>query len=504
MARSERFYSTDGKRLVLVVDDEVVNREMLSFMLADRYHVLQAADGREALELVKKHQHTLSLVLLDLIMPEMDGFAMLAALQADEALRRIPVIVLTSDKASEVHALNAGASDFITKPYDMQDVILARVKRTIELAEDKQIIKETECDALAVAQTHKGLAGRNYADIFLMYLPHGCLDYQAFLEDVTRDLDLTTGMGKVHVRLGVYENVDRAMKIERRFDCAKLAADTLRDNYGNFIAYYDSALQQKELLEEQLMGEMETALAERQFEVYYQPKFDIRGERPRLDSAEALIRWNHPARGMVSPGVFIPLFERYGMIQHLDRYVWREAARQIADWRDRLGVLLPVSVNVSRIDMNAPSFTDFFAALVEEYKLSPSDCKLEITESAYMDNSSRIIQIVDMLRGKGFKVEMDDFGSGYSSLNMLATLPVDALKLDMGFIRSMHKGEKNMRMVELMIDIAHYLKLPVIAEGVETEAQMSDLKRMGCDIIQGYYFSKPLPAKEFEKFFKEA
>ena len=563
MASRETSYVQDRKKRVLIVDDEVINREMLSFMLADTYDIIQATNGCEALEQVRKYQETLSLVLLDLIMPEMDGHAVLREMRQDEALRRIPVIVLTSDKASEVQSLNEGAADFITKPYDMQDVILARIRRTIELAEDKQILRETECDPLtgllnkeffyryvkdcdtfhpdipmdaiyidvnhfriinelygwkrgnallqhiaakaqALAQQCKGLACRNYADIFLLYVPHASADYTAFLEDMTQDVTLATGAGKVRVRMGLYENVSATMQVEKRFDRAKVAADTLRDNFSATIAYYDSALQEKELLDEQLMSEMDTALAEHQFEVYYQPKFDIRGEVPRLDSAEALIRWNHPQRGLVSPGVFIPLFEHYGMIQHLDRYVWREAARQIADWRDRLGVTLPVSVNVSRVDMNAPSFTDFFAALVEEYKLSPADCKLEITESAYMDNSSRIVQIVDLLRSQGFKVEMDDFGSGYSSLNMLATLPVDALKLDMGFIRSMHKGEKNMRMVELIIDIAHYLKLPVIAEGVENEAQMRDLKRMGCDIIQGYYFSKPLPAKEFEKFFKEA
>ena len=203
---------------------------------------------------------------------------------------------------------------------------------------------------------------------------------------------------------------------------------------------------------------------------------------------------------MVSPGVFIPLFENNGLIYRLDSYVWTEAAAQIRDWRMRLGIRLPVSVNVSRIDLYEPKLIDQLREITEQNGLSPHDLLLEITESAYTEDSAQIIERVRQLREIGFRVEMDDFGSGYSSLNMLSTLPVDALKLDMQFIRTAFMDRKDTRLLEAMIQLAEAFEVPTIAEGVETAEQVFTLKAMGCDIIQGYYFSRPLPASDFERF----
>ena len=207
---------------------------------------------------------------------------------------------------------------------------------------------------------------------------------------------------------------------------------------------------------------------------------------------------------MVSPGVFIPLFEEKGLIQKVDRFVWEEAARQMAAWKDKYGIEIPVSVNVSRIDVYAPDFVDNFKALVARYGLRPENYFLEITESAYTEDSEQLLGVVERVRAEGFPVEMDDFGSGYSSLNMISTLPIDALKMDMNFIRNMHtRGSKNNRIIELMIDIAHYLGVPVVAEGVETQEQVELLRNMGCNIVQGYYFSKPVTPEEFETFIEK-
>ena len=226
----------------------------------------------------------------------------------------------------------------------------------------------------------------------------------------------------------------------------------------------------------------------------------MRPETPILSSAEALVRWRHPTLGMVNPGVFIPLFENNGLIYRLDSYVWTEAAAQIRDWRMRLGIRLPVSVNVSRIDLYEPKLIDQLREITEQNGLSPHDLLLEITESAYTEDSAQIIERVRQLREIGFRVEMDDFGSGYSSLNMLSTLPVDALKLDMQFIRTAFMDRKDTRLLEAMIQLAEAFEVPTIAEGVETAEQVFTLKAMGCDIIQGYYFSRPLPASDFERF----
>ena len=202
---------------------------------------------------------------------------------------------------------------------------------------------------------------------------------------------------------------------------------------------------------------------------------------------------------MISPGEFIPLFERNGLIRLLDNFVWREAAAQVRRWRDTLGVTLPVSVNVSRVDVFDPELENKFTQILEEYELSHDSLLLEITESACSENEERFVEIIEGLRNNGFKIEMDDFGIGYSSLNMLTNIPIDAIKLDMQFVRKMLRDVKSLKLVQLVIDISDFLQVPVIAEGVETVEQLTTLKTLGCEIIQGYYFSPPLPAKDFTK-----
>ena len=556
----ERFYTEDGRRLILIVDDEPVNREMLGMILGDEYEILQAGDGEEGLRIIRENSTLLSLVILDLMMPNMSGQELLGIIKKEEQLQRIPVIVLTSDKSAEVAMLQLGASDFIMKPYDMPEVVRARVRRTIELGEDTYIIQNTERDELTgllnkeffyryselfklhhpsaqmdalildvnnfhlineiqgrafgdevlskigsrimahVAKTG-GVAGRGYADMFMLYLPSGT-DYEELHQSV--ESDLTSGLigPRVHLRFGVYEGADKTLPMERCFDRAKMAADLIRDNYNQGISLYDDDLHARDLQNQRLIDDIQKAIDERQFLVYYQPKYEITGEVPVLKSAEALIRWKHPELGMISPGIFIPLFEKNGLIQRLDRYVWKEAAEQMRRWKEQFGIVLPISVNVSRIDMYAADFVPYLRQLMQDNDLRPEDYFLEITESAYTENSDQLIQTVLELREFGFRIEMDDFGSGYSSLNMLAEMPIDVLKLDMRFIRNLHNSDRNARMVELMLDIARRLEVIAVAEGVETQEQMEDLKRMGCQRIQGYLFSGPVPPEVFEDFIK--
>ena len=199
------------------------------------------------------------------------------------------------------------------------------------------------------------------------------------------------------------------------------------------------------------------------------------------------------------------MLEDNGLILELDQFVWRETAARIRDWKDRLGRSVPVSVNVSRIDMLTPNLKNIFKDILEEYRLLPDDLILEITESAYTSDSEQVISTAKELRGveMGFRIEMDDFGTGYSSLGMLSHLPIDALKLDMSFVRDAFGENRDVRMIELIIDIADYLHVPIVAEGVETEEQYLVLKAMGCDLVQGYYFSKPVPPEAFDHFLME-
>ena len=550
-----KFHSANGKRRILVVEDEFINREILSYMLQETYEVVPAETGGQALEILEEQYSTLSLVLLDLNLPDMQGMEILRRIKSEEKTAMLPVIVMTADQEAEVECLSLGATDFISKPYPRQEVVLARVLRTIELFEDRDIIRWTERDQLTglynreyfyryaaqldayhentetdaillninhfrmlnerygkefgdevlrriaeelreTVQADNGIVCRPDADTFLVYCPHRS-DYEEILERVSLDAGENY---HVRVRMGVYSGVNRDIDIERRFDRAKQAADTVRSSFSRAVGIYDNSMHEKEMFAEQLLEDFHTAIREKQFTVHYQPKFDIRGDEPVLNSAEALVRWRHPELGMVSPGVFIPLFEENGLIRELDSYVWREAAVQIGEWKKTLGRSIPVSVNVSRVDLYDPQLLTTLEGIAEESGLSAGELLLEITESAYTENSAQIIEVVSDLRSRGFHIEMDDFGTGYSSLNMITTLPIDALKLDMQFIRTAFRDRKDTRLIEAVIGLAQSLGLPTIAEGVETAEQMFTLKTMGCDIVQGYYFSKPLPAEEFEAF----
>lgn len=545
------------RRSVLVVDDEPLNRRLLGYIVGQDYDVLYSKNGVEAMDIIRKNAKTLSLVMLDLIMPEMDGYEVLKEMSQSSDLKRIPVIVLTAEKSAEVKSLELGAADFISKPYDMPEVILARVRRSIELAESYKMLNRTEHDSLtgllsrdffmeycewhdsfypdmemdavvvninkfhminelhgrafgddvlrrvaqkvgSMAAQSNGIACRCSADIFYLYIPHFD-NYETFIGEFDESVSDTA----LSIRAGIYANIDRNIEIERRFDRAGSACAKRKNSLTTYFQYYDTALHEKELYNERLLRDMNNAIETKQFKVYFQPKYNIKGDKPVLASAEALIRWIHPELGFISPGAFIPLFEENGLIYKLDSYVWSETAAQIKRMKEIFGVTVPISVNVSRIDIFDPNLEKNLISIVKENKLDPSELLLEITESAYTDNSSQIINTVENLRSAGFRIEMDDFGSGYSSLNMLSSLPIDALKLDMGLVRNICENDKALTMVKLVLDVAKYLELSTIAEGVEKEEQYLLLKKAGCDVIQGYYFSPPVPSDKFETIVKE-
>lgn len=555
----ERFHSSDGRRLILIADDEMINREMLGAVLGDEYSLIYASDGGEAIDLIREHREELSLVLLDLMMPVMPGMDVLREIKGDELLKHIPVIVLTADQTAEVECLQLGAIDYIPKPYPQHGIITARVQRAIELSEGRETLQSTERDPLTglynreffylyaeqYDQHHKdtamdaivvdinhfhminerfgntygdevlrsvgekiretvadagGIVCRREADTFMVYCPHG-VDYKKIRDHASIGLgEDDTVNSRIRLRVGVYEKCDKTLQIERRFDRAKIASDTVKGSFARTIGIYDAEMHEQELYAERLVEGFHQAIDERQFTVYYQPKFDVRPASPALSSAEALVRWQHPELGLISPGIFIPLFEDNGLIQELDNYVWRAVGEQIRSWKDRLGFSVPVSVNVSRIDMYDPELLSKLRSILEDNNLTPDDLLLEITESAYTQDSEQIIETVNKLRDLGFHIEMDDFGTGYSSLNMIAELPIDTLKLDMKFVRSAFRDQRDTRMVEVIIEIADRLGVPVIAEGVENEEQLLALRDLGCDIVQGYYFSRPVPADAFEPF----
>ncbi len=276
-----------------------------------------------------------------------------------------------------------------------------------------------------------------------------------------------------------------------------MACNSVKGIYDVNYAFYDDRFMENLRAEQVIIDNMKLALTDRQFIVYYQPKYDLSIEKPA--GAEALVRWIHPELGFMPPNDFIPLFERNGFITDLDIYVWDTACKDMSDWIKAGHQPIPISVNVSRADIYNPNLTTILLDLIQKYDLDPQYLHLEITETAYTENSTQLIHVVNQLKSLGFIIEMDDFGSGYSSLNMLAEISIDILKLDRGFIQNEMTNEKSKGILNFVVGLAKWLKLPIVAEGVETKEQIQSLKVLGCEYVQGYYYAKPMPKEDFEK-----
>lgn len=296
------------------------------------------------------------------------------------------------------------------------------------------------------------------------------------------------------VRAGVYRIEDPASPVSIMCDRAVIALRTVKGSYFDRVALYDPGMREALVLEREVVAGIESALREDRIELFLQPKCNIR--TGKIVGAEALARWRHPERGIVAPGEFIPLIERNGLVRSLDLRVWEKTAAWIRGLIDEGVQPVPVSVNVSRADIYLVDVAAELHALVERYGIDPSLIEVEITESAYSERPDRIVAAFDALAERGFTVLMDDFGSGYSSLNMLKDINVDVLKIDMRFHDRDDRRSKDI--MESVIRMARWLDLPVIAEGVETREQVNFLLDVGCSYAQGYYYARPMEAAAFE------
>lgn len=296
------------------------------------------------------------------------------------------------------------------------------------------------------------------------------------------------------VRAGVYRIEDPASPVSIMCDRAVIALRTVKGSYFDRVALYDPGMREALVLEREVVAGIESALREDRIELFLQPKCNIR--TGKIVGAEALARWRHPERGIVAPGEFIPLIERNGLVRSLDLRVWEKTAAWIRGLIDEGVQPVPVSVNVSRADIYLVDVAAELHALVERYGIDPSLIEVEITESAYSERPDRIVAAFDALAERGFTVLMDDFGSGYSSLNMLKGINVDVLKIDMRFLDRDDRRSKDI--MESVIRMARWLDLPVIAEGVETREQVNFLLDVGCSYAQGYYYARPMEAAAFE------
>lgn len=347
--------------------------------------------------------------------------------------------------------------------------------------------------------------GHIYADHFIICTEKDNFSPETFVKEITTFTNRLFPKFDFIVRVGLYEVFnDGKIDISLACDRAQLALHSIKADFSARYAFFSDDMITDLKQEQELITDMVIGIRKNEFKIYIQPQYDYTTDS--MSGAEALVRWMHPTKGLISPSVFIPVFERNGFITQLDQYIWDKTCAYIRKWKDMGLNPVPISVNVSRRDIYNQNLVAVFSRLLKKYNLTPDSLRLEITESAYMDNPSQLINVVKDLKNLGFCLEMDDFGSGYSSLNTLKDVPVDILKLDMQFIidsteknKSKPKHQKrSSNILTSVVRMANLLQLPVIAEGIESKAQADYLKSIGCFLMQGFYFSKPMPAEEFE------
>ena len=556
----------DIQKTVLVVDDSTTNRSILCDILHSDYTVIQAENGIQALTKLKKQDKKVDAIILDIIMPEMDGYEFMDKIKQDKTLSQIPVIILTekSDRGTEKKVLESGAWDFVPKPYDA-DIIKLRLKNVIARSQvsllkelnnvmnydplteiysknkffsaSKALLKDNpdkqfaflrlDIDRFKLINSFFGTAygdrllkrvakrirdfakttecctfGRIDADVFGIFTPYqGKEETVKQIEQAVEDMKKLSASYNIMIVYGVYVVTDRSLPISFMCDRAALAAKTVKGHYMKSYAFYDDKMRLSLENEQNIINEMSDALENHEFVPYYQPKYGVKQNKPV--GAEALARWIHPTKGFISPGVFIPIFEKNGFISKLDFYIWECVCKQLKEWKDKGVPLFPVSVNVSRVNLYNPNLSKIIIELTKKYDVAPKYFNIEITESVYTDDNVMIDDITSQLRNNGFTILMDDFGSGYSSLNVLKDVQVDMLKMDMMFMFKAKYDGRAETIISSVIRMAKWLNIPVIAEGVDKAEQVEFLKSVGCDYIQGFYYSKPLPAADYEKLISD-
>ena len=409
--------------------------------------------------------------------------------------------------------------DSLTKLYDMQ-YLFSRVKNSIlaSAPEDKftavyvnimnfsiinDIFGKNFGDEVLVMladwiREHFGgeniLYGRLIGDTFGIFMPTGKFEEKVFTDGLS-DFVVESGKMKtqIYVQVGVYNPVNKELDPYILFDRAHLALSAVSDKYKTIVCYYDDTIRTLILNEQTLVSELNGALERDEIVPYLQPIVDRQG---RIVGAEALARWIHPVKGFLPPASFIPVFEKNGLITEVDRHIWEHACRILKDWKGTKEELF-ISINISPKDFYFADVVAELKKLISEYEIEPAKLRVEITETAMMSDAEEKMEIFRQLQNEGFIVEMDDFGSGYSSLNLLKDMPVDVLKMDMKFLSDSNK--RSDIIIKNIINLSNELKMITLTEGVETAEQFEMLSGMGCELFQGYYFSKPVSVEEFNK-----
>lgn len=539
------------KRKVLIVEDNEINREILKVTLEDDYDVLEAVNGEEGLNILSQYYKDISLILLDVVMPVCDGFEFLSRQKSDSLLASIPVIVTTGNNSQEdeLKCLSLGAVDFITKPYNAL-IVKSRIDSVIKLRESSMTLAAIEKDELTGLYTRQafyhhartfthfmteekfnvvildvsdfklinGTYGTKKGNEVLVYLSNAFRYYvknglltryegdqllglfhskvKMDVERINRNINKIAEeapIPNIRIKVGIYEDVDTNLSIPVICDRALMAEKSISKDFKTNVAFYTDEMNQKQLVQRQMENDFKSAIANREFKVYYQPKYDVNTEN--IVGAEALVRWQKPDGTLISPGAFIPLFESDGLVVHLDEYVFENVCQFQKERMENKLPMVPISVNLSRASIHFNDVVEHYVDIVNQKQI-PFECvPIELTESATL-YSEKILEITDQLVNAGFTLHMDDFGSGYSSLTSLNELNFSTVKLDKSLINYIDQA-RGKKIVQQAIDLGHGLDMKVVAEGVESKEQRDCLKEMHCDMIQGFYYSKPLKQEDF-------
>ena len=543
------------RKYVLIVDDCQQDRMAVADVLRSDYDILEACNGKQALEILSRKRAQISLIMLDLMMPVMDGYEFLEMYRKRKEYSYLPVVVCTTEDDPEreqkslelvawdfvlknsshgVMRLRAGNAiekskvrfleyDFLTGIYGQQkfyqatrelldqraganfafihfDIDRFRIINTLYGSKEGDRLIHFVAGAIRKVMTAygRGTYGRLGGDVFGMCVPYedGAAIYH-ILEGIRAEIRKHSVHYYLETCAGIYLVDDPDMEVAAMHDNAEIAAAQCKGQYMVHDVLYTEEIGQKVLREQHIIDEMDAALAEQQFIVYFQPKYQLKKMAPY--GAEALVRWKKPSGEIVLPNEFIPIFERNGFITKLDYYVWEKVCQFIDSELSQGRNPAPISVNVSRVNLYNPDFMDSLIDLIHRYHIPPHYLNLELTESVFSEDAELIQRAVNYLHDAGFTILMDDFGSGYSSLNILKDVDLDVLKIDMKFFSKGNTAEKGAKIIEAVIRMAESLDMMVIAEGVEEKHQVDFLNDLGCDYIQGYYFGRPMSQDQYEK-----
>ena len=350
---------------------------------------------------------------------------------------------------------------------------------------------------LAAANFGGCVQGRISGDKFAILIPKNRFNQRVALINTRRlQSSIPELKYKIHMYLGIYEIVNREESVVSMYDKACMAIDSIHGDYELSLAFYDSSVNERQFYEKSLISSFEQSLLEKNFKFFFQPLVDAKDYH--VVGAESLCRWQHPSFGLIEPEQFLSILEKTDAIYRLDKYNWKFCCELLKEWKAQGKEDLYISVNISSVDFFYGDIYEYLTGLVEEYDIKPSNLRLEITETAIMKNLRRNKGIINKLRSYGFLIEMDDFGSGYASLKTLKDIPMDVLKLDMGFLKESTVSDLKKSIITLIVKLAKKLNMQIVAEGIENEKQAELLKTLDCDVLQGFYFARPMAVNAFE------